>query len=95
MLKFRRKLLATAGAAIAVVAVAAPMAQAEATKPGYERFAGCQSLKENPTVEACIRTVIKSGKFKMGNKDVPITVPMTLSGSITSSGYITATAKAA
>lgn len=72
-------------AALAAMAVAAPLAQAATPAPGYERFEGCPSPAENSTVEACIYSVIKGGHFKMGSKNVPITKPMTLSGGVNGS----------
>ena len=77
-----RTLLGAIVAALAAVALAAPFAQADTPAKGYERFAGCPSQKENPSIEVCLRSVIKSGNFKMGNKNVPITNPMTLSGGV-------------
>lgn len=76
------KLLGAAIAALAALALAAPLAQATAPAKGYEAFAGCPSPSENPEIAACIRSVIKSGNFKIGNKNVPITNPMTLSGGV-------------
>jgi hypothetical protein len=66
--------------AILAAAFLAPIAQAATPKPGYTQFAGCPSPEENPNVTLCARTVIKSGHFQMGSKDVPITNPMVLSG---------------
>jgi hypothetical protein len=64
----------------AALALMAPAAQAATPAPGYEQFAGCPSPEENPSVEVCVRSVVKSGNFKMGNKNVPITKPITVSG---------------
>lgn len=77
-----RALIGAIVAALAAVALAAPLAQADTPAKGFEQFAGCPSAKENPAIAACIRSVIKSGSFKMGNKTVPITNPMTLSGGV-------------
>jgi len=74
------KPLALLVAAIAAMALAAPAAQAATPAPGYTQFAGCPSPAENPKAFDCIRAVIKGGHFQMGNKDVPITAPITLSG---------------
>jgi hypothetical protein len=76
------RLLIAVGAAFAALALVAPLASATETKPGYERFAGCPSPAENPEVTHCVRTVVKSGHFQMGNKDVPIANPITLSGGL-------------
>jgi hypothetical protein len=80
--KYLAKLLVAATAAMAVVAVAAPLAQATEPAPGYSQFAGCPSPSENPAITACIHATVTSGTFKMGSKEVPITNPMTLSGGV-------------
>jgi hypothetical protein len=72
------KLTAAAVAAVAALAMLVPAAQADTPRPGYERFAGCPSKAENPEVVFCSHAKIKSGHFQMGNKDVPIENPMTL-----------------
>lgn len=87
------KLLVSLGAAIAAMALLAPIAPAAEPAPGYERFAGCPSPEENPTVEACVRSVIDGGHFQMGSKNVPISKPMTLSGGGTSGGQFVFTSK--
>src|SRR6476646_10204508 len=88
------KLLGTLGVmAIASVALFASAASAKTPAPGYERFAGCPSAEENPNVEACFRSVSKSGHFQMGSKDVPITNPITLSGGLSETGAVSANAK--
>jgi hypothetical protein len=76
-----RRLLA-AVTALALCVVAAPAAQASTPAPGFEQFAGCPSPSESPTITGCIRTIIKSGHFQMGSKDVPIKKPMVLSGGV-------------
>jgi hypothetical protein len=80
--KMRSKLLVALGAAIMAVALLAPAAQAVKPAPPYEQFAGCPSLKEVPTSEICVHSVITSGHFQMGNKNVPITNPITLTGGV-------------
>lgn len=80
-----KKMLPALVAALAALALAAPLAQAATPAPGYAKFAGCPSPKEVPTVEACLYSVIKSGHFKMGSKNVPISKPMTLSGGVNGS----------
>lgn len=62
--------------------MATPAVQAATPAPGFGQFAGCPSPDENPAIEGCIRASIKSGHFKMGNKNVPITKPMFLSGGV-------------
>lgn len=79
-LKIHTRLLAAFGATLAALALTAPAAGAATPAPGYTQFAGCPSPEENPAVFACFRSVVKSGHFQMGSKDVPITNPITLSG---------------
>jgi len=67
-------------AAVAAFAMMAAVAQAATPAPGYENFAGCPSKAENPAITSCLSSVITSGHFKMGNKNVPISNPITLSG---------------
>ncbi|HSK49807.1 MAG TPA: hypothetical protein VK889_04850, partial [Solirubrobacterales bacterium] len=57
-----------------------------ATKPGYERFEGCPTPAEAPTVTSCQLSTITGGHFKMGSKTVPITNPITLSGGTNGAG---------
>jgi len=70
------------GALLAGVLAALFAAPALARTPvhPYEAFAGCPSPEENPAVGGCFTSTIKGGHFKMGNKNVPIEKPMTLSG---------------
>jgi len=86
-------LISAATMAVAALALLAPAAFATTPAPGYERFAGCPSQTENPAVVICMRSVINGGHFKMGNKDVPIVNPMTLSGGFDYTGKITANSK--
>src|SRR5260221_3487090 len=74
------KPLALFVAAIAAIALAAPVAQAATPAPGYGQFAGCPSPAESPEASDCIRSVTTGGHFQMGSKDVPITNPITLTG---------------
>src|SRR6187401_1879827 len=74
--------LVTGLVAVMIVAVVAPAAQAATPAPGYGQFANCPTPAENPAVTACIKATVKGGHFQMGNKDVPITNPMTLSGGV-------------
>lgn len=76
--KMTARLSAAAVIALAAMAMLVPAAQATTPNPGYERFAGCPSTEENPEVFICNHAIIKSGHFQMGNKDVPIENPMTL-----------------
>jgi len=77
-----RKLLITAAAALAITAMAAPVASADTPNPGYTQFAGCPSSNENPNITGCLRAIIGSGHFKMGSKNVPISKPIILSGGV-------------
>lgn len=75
------KLLGAAMSALLIAAFLAPAALATTPAPGYTQFAGCPDPKtENPAVEICVRSVVKSGNFKMGSKNVPIEKPIVLSG---------------
>jgi len=67
-------------AALLAVAMLAPAAEATTPAPGYEQFKGCPSPAENPKIEACIHSIVTSGHFQMGQKDVPIEHPITLTG---------------
>lgn len=78
--KYPAKLLGTALVVLAAVALMAPIAQATTPAPGYSQFAGCPSPTENPKISSCLRIVVQSGNFKMGNKNVPIEKPITISG---------------
>lgn len=82
MKRYSGRLLVAAGSVLAAMALLAPLAQAATPAPGYERFAGCPSPAENPSIEICQRAVIKGGHFQMGNKDVPISKPMTMTGGV-------------
>jgi len=73
-------LLSIAGATMAVLALMVSVAEARTPAPGYSQFAGCPSPEEKAEVEACFKTIIKSGNFKMGNKNVPIEKPITWAG---------------
>jgi len=72
------------GAVIGLVAIAMLAPAAQATKPaaGYEQFAGCPTKAEMPKVSSCIRSVVESGRFKLGNKEVPIEHPIPLTGGV-------------
>jgi hypothetical protein len=75
-------LLAVAGLITAFAAVS-PVAQAETPNPGYTQFAGCPSpFTENSAIKTCVRSDITGGKFKMGNKTVPIEKPIALTGGV-------------
>jgi hypothetical protein len=78
--RYAAKLVGIAVTALTAIALIAPIAQAETPAPGYSQFAGCPSLKENAKMSACLRSVVNSGNFKMGNKNVTIENPITISG---------------
>lgn len=82
MSRYRGRTLSLCIAALAVSAFLAPVAQAATPAPGYEQFAGCPTTAEAPQVAACIRSEVKGGHFQMGNKDVPITKPIPVTGGI-------------
>lgn len=86
MTKHLAKVLTTAVAALALVALMAPLAQATTPAPGYSQFAGCQSPSEKPTTSSCFRGEITGGTFKLGSKEVPISNPMVLSGGTNAEG---------
>jgi hypothetical protein len=86
--KVYMRLLVAAGAALCALALLAPAANAATPALGYERFAGCPSPDENPNVLVCARSVVKSGHFQMGSKDVPISKPMVLTGGIDNANNI-------
>jgi hypothetical protein len=77
------KLLVAVAGLITAFAMFSPAAQAEKPHAGYEQFAGCPSpFTENSEIATCIRSETTSGYFKMGNKEVPIEHPITLSGGV-------------
>jgi hypothetical protein len=76
------RLAGAVATAIVAVAMAAPLAQAATPAPGYSQFAGCPTKAEKSHVTSCLRSVVKSGNFKMGNKDVTIEKPIELSGGV-------------
>ena len=78
--RLRRPLLVAALALVALAA-AAPAGAATPAK-GFERFAGCPSPAEDPTIAICINSQIKTGFFKLGTRKVGIENPMTLSGGV-------------
>ena len=81
------KVFVAIGATLAAVAMMAPAAQADTPEVGYEQFAGCPSPKtENPTVRTCIRGVVTSGHIRFGKTDMPISIPIGLSGGIDTFG---------
>ena len=69
-----------AASAAALIAFAAPSANAATPKPGFEQFKGCPNA---PDIGACQTATINGGYFKLGKKTVPITKPITLTGGIT------------
>lgn len=83
-----KSLLAGVVALLAMAALAAPVASAATPAPPYTKFAGCPSKAEVPTVIACVRSEISGGHFKMGNKNVPISQPITLTGGLTNNAGV-------
>lgn len=76
------KLLAVIGAALIALVVLVPAAQAREPAPGYSQFAGCPSPEENSSLFFCIRSEVTGGHLDVGNKEVPITNPLTISGGL-------------
>jgi hypothetical protein len=74
------KAAAVLASVAAALAVAAPAASATTPAKGYEQFAGCPSPSEKAEISSCQRSVVSGGVVKLGNKEVPITSPITLSG---------------
>lgn len=79
-MRIRARLATVLATAFVAVAVQSPAAFATTPAPGYEQFAGCPSPAENPTIEICTHAAINGGYFQMGNKNVPISKQMTMSG---------------
>ncbi len=83
MRKRHLKVLASVVGVISAFALIVPATQAETPNTGYTQFAGCPSpFSENSNIVTCLRTDIKSGHFKMGNKNVPISKPLKLVGGL-------------
>jgi len=75
-------MMAVVGLLTAFAAVS-PMAQAATPRTGYTQFTGCPSpFSENASSHTCLHATITGGNFKMGNKNVPIEKPMTLTGGV-------------
>lgn len=68
-------------AAIAAMALLAPVASAGETNPGYEQFKGCPTPAEK-TMEFCITSEVYGGHLQVGKKDVPIKNPLHISGGL-------------
>ena len=82
-----RKSLAGLIAAAALMALVAPGAAATAVpEVGYEKFTGCPHPGQNPSIVTCFREVISGGELQIGNVEIPISKPITLSGGITGAG---------
>jgi hypothetical protein len=91
-MRFKSIAILIAAVATALLALA-PAAMATTPAKGYEAFAGCPSPSENPIVTGCLNSVVKSGHFQMGSKDVPITNPIPVSGGIDLEGKVYANSK--
>jgi len=73
----------TLGAALLGVLMFASLASAATPKPGYTQFAGCpENPSESSVVTTCLTSTITGGQLHLGNKETPITSPITLSGGI-------------
>jgi hypothetical protein len=75
-------LLAVVGLLTAFAALS-PVANAAKPKPGFEQFTGCPSpYTENTKIITCVHSIISSGHFNMGSKEVPIEKAITLTGGV-------------
>jgi hypothetical protein len=80
------RMLTAVVAAIASLALLAPVASAAEPNPGFEQFKGCPSPAEVPIVALCQRVHIDGGHVEMGSKTVPIEKPMDLVGGVEENG---------
>jgi hypothetical protein len=78
---------------VALTLLAAAVAGAKGPENGYESFAGCPSPEESPAVEKCFAMLIRGGQLKLGNIDIPIEHPLTLSGGIAKTGEVAISSK--
>jgi hypothetical protein len=76
----RKILIAAALSALASMAIFASAANAAKPAPGYEDFAGCPSLAENPFVGTCVKDEFVGGHIGIGNREIPITNTIILRG---------------
>ena len=74
-------LLTVLGAAMAALALLAPVASAGETAPGYEQFKGCPTPAEKE-MEFCITSEVTGGHLQTGSKTVPIENPLTIGGGL-------------
>lgn len=83
-----------AGIAVAALTLlAGSVAGARSTQVGYEKFAGCPSPEENREVETCFAMPIRGGHLKIGNKNIPIEHPFSLSGGLSNTDVVFANSK--
>ncbi|HSS04374.1 MAG TPA: hypothetical protein VLK89_04180 [Solirubrobacterales bacterium] len=81
------KLLVAVAALAALTALTSSVAEATTSPaPGYEQFAGCPDPGAVPTIATCFRSVTTGGVLQMGNLEIPIAKPITLSGGMTETG---------
>ncbi|HET6997568.1 MAG TPA: hypothetical protein VFI03_03180 [Solirubrobacterales bacterium] len=80
MKRHRRLFAATAGAALASLALLAPAVQAAPPAAPYQDFAGCPSPTEDEFVATCLKFEFTGGHFELGKRDVPVTNPIVLRG---------------
>ena len=80
MQHLRRMAVLTAAAVTFLVLATTATA---ATNPGYEEFDGCPGKDVNPSLGLCVTSTVNSGHLKLGTKTTPITDPIKLSGSLT------------
>ena len=76
-------------ATLAALTVLTPTTAGATTTPavGYEQFTGCPHPGQM-TIEICYRTVYTGGLLQMGNVEIPIENPITLSAGITPGGTV-------
>lgn len=61
-----------AALAVMALAFAIPAPALGAPSPGYGEFADCPSRNVDPSIEACVITIVDDGHLEMGSKNVPI-----------------------
>ncbi len=84
--RLRRLLVPVALLAALAVLSPATAAATSTPAPGYEQFKGCPHPGQNPSIVTCFRQVTTEGELQMGNVQIPISNPVTLSGGLTKAG---------
>jgi hypothetical protein len=78
--RYRKILVAAALTALASMALLASVANAATPPAPYQDFAGCPSPAENDAVASCEKLEFTGGHISFGNRDMPITSPIVMSG---------------